>query len=90
MRKKLNGTLVILAKLLEHDNVTILKLQEITRIRNWYTINRHINLLKELGLVEEEYIEGPPPRRFIRLTEKGKEVAKHAKRILELVGQLPP
>ena len=87
-RRKINGPLLVLAKLLEVNEATIFKLQELTGIKNWYTLNRHLEILKNIGFIKERYVEGPPMRRFISLTEKGREAAACAKRILELAGVL--
>ena len=57
----------------------------------WYclryrTIYVAIKVLRKVGFVRVRYDEGPPVRRFISLTEKGREVAKHAVEILKLAG----
>ncbi len=88
-RRKLDGALLVLAKLLDIPNgASMLKLQELTGIKNFYTINRHIQVLKELGFVVESLESGPPVRRIIRLTEKGRKAAVLAKELLELAGLL--
>ena len=85
-KRKIDNALFVLAKLLEEDNVTMLRLQEITGIKNWTTLSNAVKSLKELGFVEDEIVEGPPVRRIIRLTERGREAARCARRILELAG----
>jgi len=88
-RRKLDGTLLVLAKLLEEGKeVSVLRLQELTGIKNFYTINRHIQVLKELGFIEETIESGPPVRRLIKLTEKGRRAARLAKELLELAGMI--
>ena len=51
---------------------------------HYRTIYTAIEVLREASFVKERYDEGPPIRRFISLTEKGKEAAKHAEEILKL------
>ena len=51
---------------------------------HYRTVCTAIEVLKEAGFVRERYDEGPPVRRFISLTEKGKEAARHAEEILKL------
>ena len=90
-RKKINGVLLVLAKLLEVEEdkgISILRLQELTGIKNYYTINRHLDILKELGFIEEEVDVGPPARRLIKLTERGRQAAQHARELLRLAGLL--
>ena len=51
---------------------------------HYRTIYIAVEVLKEAGFVKKRYDEGPPVRRFISLTKKGKEAAKHAKEVLRL------
>lgn len=44
--------------------------------------------MKEAGFVRERYDEGPPVRRFISLTEEGREAARCAEEILKLANFL--
>ena len=53
---------------------------------HYRTIYTAIEVLKEAEFVKERYDEGPPVRRFISLTEKGREAAKYAVEILKLAG----
>ena len=88
MRRKLNGVLLVLAALSNtaSEEVSMFKLQELTKIRNYNTLSRAVRILKELGLINERFEEGPPPRRLISLTEKGRRAAEHARKLLEIVG----
>ena len=90
MRRKLNGVLLVLAALsnIASEEVSMFKLQELTKIKNYNTLSRAVNILKELGLVRERYDEGPPMRRFISLTEKGRRAAEYARKLLEVVGEV--
>jgi len=88
-KRKLNGPLKLLTYLLiVNQEVTITKIRDETKMP-LKTIYNAIGLLKELGLVKERYDEGPPMRRFISLTEKGRRAAEHARKLLEIVGELP-
>ncbi|GEM_PF-3186982 len=87
-KRKFNGTLLVLAKLGEEDGISMLRLQELTGIRNWSTLNNAVKTLKELGFVEEEITEGPPVKRIIKLTSKGYKAAKLAQELLKLAGLL--
>ncbi len=83
---KLNGPLRVLAYLLEvNEPVTLLKISQEAKI-NYRTVRNAIKTLKELGFVEETIESGPPVRRLVRLTEKGRKAAYHAKKLLELAG----
>jgi len=87
-RRKLNGPLRLLAYLLDKDEeITVFKIRKETNL-NIQTIYNAIDLLKQLGFISERYVTGPPVKRLIKLTEKGKEAAYHAKRLLELAGEL--
>ena len=55
---------------------------------HYRTIYTAIEVLKEVGFVRERYDEGPPVRRFISLTERGREAAKYAVEILKLANLL--
>ena len=90
MRRKLNGVLLVLAALSNtaSEEVSMFKLQELTKIRNYNTLSRAVRILKELGLINERFEEGPPPRRLISLTEKGRRAAEHARKLLEIVGEV--
>ena len=86
LRRKLNGVLLVLAALSSIESeVSMFKLQELTKIRNYNTLSRAVRILKDLGLINERYEEGPPPRRLISLTEKGRRAAEHARKLLEVV-----
>jgi len=87
MKRKLNGPLKLLAYLLTaNEEVTIFRIRKESGL-NVQTIYNAIKLLKNLGLINERYEEGPPPRRLISLTEKGRRAAEHARRLLEIVGE---
>ncbi len=90
LKRKINGILTVLAALnaIGSDEITMFKLQELTKIRNYNTLNRAVSILKEVGFIEERYERGPPVRRFIKLTEKGRRAAQLAKELLELAGEL--
>lgn len=87
-KRKLNGVLKLLAILSGiNREVTPYYIQRNYGFR-FDTLSRAINVLKEAGFITERYEEGPPPKRYIKLTEKGREAAACAKRILELAGVL--
>jgi len=83
-KRKLNGPLKLLAYLLRVGReVPIMRIHYETGL-HYRTIYTAIEVLKEVGFVRERYDEGPPVRRFISLTERGREAAKHAEEILKL------
>ena len=55
---------------------------------HYRTIYTAIEVLKEVGFVRERYDAGPPVRRFISLTEKGRRAAEYAVEILKLANLL--
>lgn len=64
----------ILFVLLEEGQLKITELKEILR-KPATTIYKALNILTELGLVEDKLTEWPV-KRFLILTEKGKQVAQ--------------
>lgn len=86
-KRRLNGPLKLLAYLLTQEGeVTIFKIRTDTNL-NINTIYTAVGLLKEVGFIKEEVREGPPMRRLISLTEKGRRAAECARVILELAGE---
>ncbi len=79
----LNGPLRVLAYLLEAGESTLLSISRGTNL-NYRTVMRAVDILKKYGFVEENYDPGPPARRLIKLTEKGRQAAQHAKELLRL------
>ncbi len=85
--QKINGALKVLAFLLNvKDEVTLLRISQEAKM-NYKTVRNAIEVLKKYGLINERYEEGPPPKRLISLTEKGREAAEYAKKLLEVIGQ---
>ncbi len=68
-----------------NEPVTLLRISREAKM-NYRTVQNAVKLLKELGFIEENLDPGPPVRRLIKLTEKGREAAYHAKKLLELAG----
>ena len=86
--QKINGALKVLAFLLNiEEEVPLLRISQEAKM-NYKTVRNAIEVLKKYGLVNERYEEGPPPRRLINLTEKGRRAAFHAKKLLEIVGEM--
>jgi len=86
--QKINGALKVLAFLLDiEEEVPLLRISQEAKM-NYKTVRNAIEVLKKYGLVNERYEEGPPPRRLISLTEKGRKAAKLAKELLEIVGEV--
>ncbi|WFO75650.1 hypothetical protein J4526_01850 [Desulfurococcaceae archaeon MEX13E-LK6-19] len=83
----LNGPLKVLAYLLDHDGSALLTISRETGL-NYRTVRRAVDLLQKLGFVVEEIEQGPPVRKIIKLTEKGRKAAEHAKALLELAGMI--
>ncbi len=84
--KGLNGPLRVLTYLYSvNEPVTLLRISQEAKM-NYRTVQNAIKLLKELGFIEENLDPGPPIRRMVKLTEKGREAASHARRLLELAG----
>ncbi len=67
--------------------VTVMKIHDETGI-HYKTIYTAIDVLKRAGFIVENYDPGPPLRRLIKLTEKGRKAAEAAKTILELAGEM--
>ena len=87
--QKINGALKVLAFLLNiEEEVPLLRISQEAKM-NYKTVRNAIEVLKKYGLVNERYEEGPPPRRLISLTEKGRKAAEYARKLLEIVGELP-
>ena len=87
-KRTLNGPLKLLSYLLDHDEpVTIMRIHMDTKMP-YKTIYTAIEVLKQHGFVEENYDPGPPARRLIRLTEKGRQAAQHARELLRLAGMI--
>ena len=87
-KRKLDSILKLLSVLLNEDKpVTPYYLQRKYDMR-FDTLDRAIRVLLEVGFVNQEVEMGPPPRRFISLTEKGRKAAYHAREILKLAGEL--
>jgi len=85
---RFNGPLKVLAYLLTvKEPVTLLKISQDTKL-NYRTVKNAVETLKELGFVNETIESGPPVRRLIRLTKKGREAAVYARKLLELAGLL--
>jgi len=85
--QKINGALKVLAFLLNvEDEVPLLRISTQAKM-NYKTVRNAVEVLKKYGLINERYEEGPPPRRLISLTEKGRRAAEHAKKLLEIVGE---
>jgi len=86
--QKINGALRVLAFLLNVEGeVPLLRISQQAKM-NYKTVRNAIAVLKKYGLVNERYEEGPPPRRLISLTEKGRKAAEHAKKLLKIVGEI--
>jgi len=84
---KLNGPLKVLAYLLTvNDEVSLLKISQEAGI-NYKTVRHAVELLKKLGFIIERYDPGPPIKRLVRLTERGRKAAEAAKVILELASE---
>lgn len=84
--RKSQPILQVLAALCDVDKpIPITTLMRAAGVR-YETVNRALEVLKEWGFIVEELNRGPPMRRLIQLTDKGREAAKCAKRILELAG----
>ena len=87
-KRTLNGPLKLLSYLLEQNEpVPIMKIHLDTRMP-YKTIYTAINVLKELDLLKETIDPGPPMKRLIKLTEKGKQAADHARELLKISGLL--
>ena len=85
--QKINGALKVLAYLLNvEEEVTLLKISQEAKM-NYKTVRNAVEVLKKYGLINERYEEGPPPRRLISLTEKGRKAAEYARKLLEIVGE---
>ena len=79
-KRKLNGPLKLLVYLLSVGReVPIMRIHYETCL-HYRTIYTAIEVLKEAKFVKERYDEGPPVRRFISLTEKGKEAVSMQKK----------
>ena len=66
---------------------------EISRLKretglNWQTLYNRLNVLKELGLIEDKLEKAPPGRRFVRLTEKGVRARELIVELYRLLGYL--
>ena len=86
--QKINGALKVLAFLLDiEEEVPLLRISQEAKM-NYKTVRNAIEVLKKYGLVNERYEEGPPPRRLISLTEKGRKAAEYARKLLETVGEI--
>ena len=82
------GSLRVLAYLYDkQDYVPLLQISSEGKI-NYKTVRTAIPTLKELGLIEEKVEGGPPYRRLIKLTEKGRKAAEYAKKLLEVIEEL--
>jgi len=83
--QRINGALKVLAFLLNVEGeVPLLRISQEAKM-NYKTVRNAIAVLKKYGLINERYEEGPPPRRLISLTEKGRRAAEHARKLLEIV-----
>lgn len=45
------------------------------------TMRSAVEVLLEIGLIQQKIEKGPPPRRLISLTEKGRKVAEELEKI---------
>lgn len=86
-KRAFNGVLKVLAYFAEKENkeVTMYQIQRELGMR-YDTLARAIEVLKNIGFLEERTDPGPPARRLIKPTEKGRQAAQHAKELLRLAG----
>mgnify|MGYP000265222501 FL=1 len=85
---KLNGPLRVLAYLLTvNTEVTLLRISQEAKM-NYKTVRNAVELLKKVRFIEERYDPGPPIKRLVKLTERGRRAAEAARVILELAGEL--
>ena len=88
-KRAFNGVLKVLAYFADKvgEEVTMYQIQRELGMR-YDTLARAVEVLKNVGFLEERIDPGPPARRLVRLTEKGRQAAQHAKELLRLAGIL--
>jgi len=52
------------------------------------TVARAVDILKEVGFIEERIDDKPPYPRLVKLTDKGKKAAELIREFLKLAGEL--
>ena len=85
MKEKLEktGAIQVLSALyLSNEPKMMMELKNKVKCSN-ETMRSAVELLLEMGLVQQTLEKGPPPRRLISLTEKGKKVAEKLEEIEE-------
>jgi len=79
------GTIQVISALKDlTDPLTLLELSKRVDCSN-DTMRSAVEVLLKIGVVQQKIEKGPPPRRLISLTEKGKKVAELLEQIEEVL-----
>ena len=86
-RPRFNGALRLLVYLLDVGEASFSKIKNDTRMK-YETIAKAVEILKEVGFIEERIDDKPPYPRLVKLTNKGKKAAELIREFLKLAGEL--
>lgn len=86
-RPRFNGALRLLVYLLDVGEASFSRIRSDTGMK-YETVARAVEVLKEVGFIEERIDDKPPYPRLVKLTEKGKKAAELIREFLKLAGEL--
>lgn len=85
-RLEKTGAIQVLSALFHtNEPLMMMELQKKVQCSN-ETMRSAVEVLLELGLIQQKIEKGPPPRRLTFLTEKGRKVAEKLEEIEQILG----